>query len=159
MALESPHYALADGEGEAYWFANTRFTIKASAKQTGHAFTLVEQTLPPGFGPPPHIHHMEDEAFYVLDGLMTGTCGDATWEAGPGGFVWLPRGIPHTFSVASAAPARLLQVTTPSGFERFVAEAGTPALAPGLPPEEPPDIEKLVAAGYRIGIEHLLPPP
>jgi quercetin dioxygenase-like cupin family protein len=59
---------------------------------------------PAGFGPPPHLHHREDEAFYVLEGQMTVTCGEQTWTATPGSFVLLPRGIPHAFTVA--APGR-----------------------------------------------------
>lgn len=58
-----------------------------------------------GFGPPLHLHASEDEAFYLIDGAIEVSCGDRQWEAGPGGFVFLPRGIPHSF-VVSAGPVR-----------------------------------------------------
>jgi cupin domain len=58
--------------------------------------------MPPvsGFGPPLHIHHREDEAFYLLDGAMQVVCGEDRWEAGPGSLVMLPRGVPHAFVVS-----------------------------------------------------------
>lgn len=153
-------YALPAGEGRAIWFLGTRMTVKAGAAETGGAFTLVEQELPPGFAPPPHIHHQEDEAFYILDGSLTVRCGEETWEAGAGTFVYLPRGVPHGFSVQpSEQPARLLQLTTPAGFELFAADVGRPAEAPGLPPPAAPDVENLLAAFRRYHLELADGPP
>src|SRR5579883_2130474 len=88
-------YRLAAGEGEAIWFLGTLMTVKAGAEQTGGAFSLPDQTLPPGFTPPPHIHLREDEAFYILEGVLSISCGEQRWQAGPGDFVFMPRGIPH----------------------------------------------------------------
>ena len=84
MSLGPGHYTLSKDGGDAIWFLGGLMTVKASRTQTGNAFAIVEFTLPPGFAPPPHIHHMEDEAFYILEGAVTGFCGDQRWEAAPG---------------------------------------------------------------------------
>jgi quercetin dioxygenase-like cupin family protein len=97
---------LAAGQGEAIWFMDTLMTVKASGRDINDALSVVEALCPAGFGPPPHLHHHDDEAFYVLEGQMTVTCGEQTWTAAPGSFVLLPRGIPHAFTVAAAGPCR-----------------------------------------------------
>src|SRR5215210_160234 len=94
MSATSEHYVIAENEAEAIWFLGTLATVKAAATQTGGALSIVEFTHPPGFAVPPHIHHTTDEGFYVLEGAMRGSCGDQTWHAESGSFVWLPRGIP-----------------------------------------------------------------
>ncbi|HEY7489109.1 MAG TPA: cupin domain-containing protein [Streptosporangiaceae bacterium] len=70
--------------------------------------------------------------FYLLDGQITVECGDRRWQAGPGDFAFLPRGVPHAFIVTDG-PVRGLQIAAPAGFERFVRELGRPAERPGLP--------------------------
>jgi quercetin dioxygenase-like cupin family protein len=114
--------------------------------------------VPARVRPAAHVHHREDEIFYVLEGTLEVTCGDQRWAAGPGGLVMLPMGIPHRFEVGADGPARLLQITTPAQFERFAADVGEPAAAPGLPPPARPDVERLLAAADRYGVE-ILPPP
>jgi mannose-6-phosphate isomerase-like protein (cupin superfamily) len=151
-------YCLAPGEGEAWWFLDTLMVVKAGGDQTRNAFTLIEFGAPTGFGPPLHIHHREDEAFYVLDGSMTVVCGDDRWEAGAGSFVMLPRGVPHAYVVTSERPCRGLQLTSPAQFEQFVAERGRPAQALTLPEPTPPDIAALAATAERYGHEFVGPP-
>jgi len=112
--------------------------------------------IPPGFGPPPHVHHREDEGFYVLEGEFDVTCGDQTWKATPGSFVMLPRGIPHSFQTWDTGPVKLLQVTSPAQFEHYAAEMGEPARAMTLPEPAPPDIPKVLEVGNRYEIEFLL---
>ena len=158
MSLGPGHYTLPKDAGDAIWFLGALATVKAGRAQTGNAFAVVEFTLPAGFAPPPHIHHMEDEAFYILEGAVTGVCGDQRWEATSGSFVWLPRGIAHGFTVATAGPLKVLQITAPAGFDRFVADVGEPAQSLTLPPPAVPDVEKLNAAAAKVGIEHLGPP-
>lgn len=113
MSLEPGHYVLPEDGGEAIWFLGTLATVKAGRAQSGNALSVVEIELPAGFAPPPHIHHMEDEAFYILGGITRGFCGEEQWEAGPGAFVWLPRGIPHGFTIDEGGPARHLVITAP----------------------------------------------
>ena len=79
-----------------------------------------------------HIHHREDEAFYVLDGQLTFHVGDAVLTAAAGSLAFAPMGIPHTFTV-DTEPSRILVITSPAGFERFVFELGVPATS-DVPP-------------------------
>ena len=158
MSFDPNGYALPAEGGAAVWFLGTRMTVKAGDEETRGAFTLLEWSAPAGFGPPPHRHDREDEAFYLIDGAIDVTCGDRRWTVGPGGFVFLPRGVPHSF-VVSAGPVRGLQITTPAGFERFIGELGTPAQGPGLPPPAQPDIPRLIETAARYGQAILGPPP
>jgi quercetin dioxygenase-like cupin family protein len=150
-------YALQRQEGRAVWFLDTLSLIKATGEQTGGAFGLVEQMLPSGSGSPYHVHHAEDETFYILDGEVSFVSGDRWTRATAGSYIFLPREIPHGFRADT--PSRLLVLTTPSGFEQFVIEAGRPAEALTMPTPEPPDVQKLVeiAAKYRIDILGPLP--
>lgn len=152
-------YMLAHEEGEATWFLGTLMTVKATGATTGGAFGLIEQELPAGFATPLHIHHGEDEAFYILEGEITFRCGARTLIAGPGAFVFLPKEIVHGFQVTSGTPARLLQLNFPVGIERFFLEAGEPASAPTLPPPAPPNLDKAVALAEKYRFEIAAPPP
>jgi quercetin dioxygenase-like cupin family protein len=159
MEAATQPYVLARGEGQALWFLGAQTWVKATGAQTGGSLGLVEQILPAGFVSPWHLHHNEDEAFYVAEGEMTFLCGDARLSAGPGSWVWGPRGIPHGFRVEGSAPARLLLFATPAGFEQFVVDLGEPATEGSAPPSGPPDMGKLmaVAASYRVDILGPLP--
>ncbi len=151
-------YALGEDEGDAIWFANGLFVVKAAAPETRDAFTLIEAQLPAGEGPPPHIHHDEEEGFYILEGEVTVNCGEQSWTATPGMFAFLPRGIPHSFRVSEAGPAKMLQLTSPAQFERFAAEMGEPATSMTLPEPTDIDIPKVLGIAPKYGIE-ILPPP
>ncbi|HEY0753707.1 MAG TPA: cupin domain-containing protein [Ktedonobacteraceae bacterium] len=153
-----PYYSLT-GEGQAVWFLNTRLIVKATSEATGGALSLLESLVAPGFSPPWHIHHREDEIMYVLEGEVLFKCGEnEVFQAGPGSFVFLPRGIPHSFKNNSATPARWLTLATPAGLEKFFIEAGTPALDAGLRPQ-PLDPQKLAMSGAQYGQEILGPSP
>jgi len=157
MTFDPRGYVLTEQDGEHLWFLDTRMTVKAGGAQTGGAFTFLEWTAPQGFGPPRHVHGVEDEAFYLLDGELLVECGERRSTAGPGSFIFLPHGIPHAF-VVTAGPVRGLQITSPAGFEKFIGELGRPAEHLGLPEPSQPDIELLVAAGRRHGNEITGPP-
>ncbi len=135
------------GDGEAWWFMASRMTVLVDSELSGGRLTLALRESAAGFGPPRHIHDTEDEAFFLLEGAMHIVCGDQTWDAVPGSFTWLPRGIEHTFIVTK--PARMLQLTTPGGFEALVGELGEKADGPGLPPPEVPDIPHLTEVSAR----------
>ena len=159
-------FAHEPGEGEALWWIGMLATIKATAEQTGGQYTLVEIHAPEGFASPLHVHHQEDEGFWILEGEMTFYVGDQTIKARPGSFLFGPKDIPHAFTVDSG-PARLLFVLSPAGFEGLIREMGEPARSLSIPPqpeepEEPPDeaeMERLAALGARYGGEILGPPP
>jgi len=150
--------ALGHDEGQAVWFLRSRITIKATAETTGGAYGLFESWIPPGFSPPLHVHHREDEAFWVLEGELSMRCGDRRFEAGPGAFVFLPREVPHTFVVEGDRPARMLTLLTPGGGEALFVEAGGPAEDAGLPPERPTDVEALKRVSAKFGADIVGPP-
>jgi mannose-6-phosphate isomerase-like protein (cupin superfamily) len=151
-------YVLNAEEGGAIWYVNNRATIKATAADTGGAFSLVDMQVAIGHGPPLHIHHTEDEAFWVLEGHLTVRCGEEVFSAGPGSFVYTPRGIPHTFRLEGETPARLLVLLVPGGGEGFFIEAGRPAEGPGLPVPKPPDVSYLASVAAKYHLEFVGPP-
>lgn len=93
-------YHLGPGEGEPTWFLDTLMIVKAGTEQTGGAFTLLEWSAPRGFGPPSHVHHREDEVFYILDGSMDVVCGEQRWTA-------VDSGIRVTGAAAARGAARV----------------------------------------------------
>ena len=149
---------LEPGEGQPIWFLSNRMTVKAAAETTGGAFGLLESVIAPGFSPPLHVHHREDESFWVLEGELTMRCGDQTFRAGPGAFVFLPRDVPHTFVVESDSPARMLTLLTPGGGEGVFIDGGRRPEHDGLPPSAPPDIEALRRVSEYYGAEIVGPP-
>ena len=159
MTHSTDFWSTAEAADDDHWFLGTLATVKASAARTGGALSVVEFLHPPGFATPQHVHHGADEAFYVLSGSIQGFFGDQTWEAGEGSFVWLPRDVPHGYSVDDGAPVRTLAITLPGGFDEFVVELGGPAGAHGLPPVlEMPDVATMLAVGARHDIEVVGPP-
>jgi mannose-6-phosphate isomerase-like protein (cupin superfamily) len=146
------------GEGQATWFINSRMVVRASGAATGGAYGLVESWIPAGFSPPLHVHHREEEAFFVLEGRVRFRCGDEEIEGGPGTHVFLPRDVPHTFVVEGDEPAHMLTLLTPGGGEGFFVDAGRAPEGPGLPPPAPPDIEQLKRVSERYGAEVIGPP-
>ncbi len=146
------------GQGEAIWFTNNLMTLKATAQSTGGAYGLLESLAPAGSGPPLHVHHREDEAFWILEGTLTVRCGDQRFTASPGSYTFLPRDIPHTFVVEGDSPARILSICSPGGLEQYFVASGRPAESPGLPPAAPIDVDLLVRVGQDFGVEILGPP-
>jgi len=147
-------YALGPGEGEAIWYRGTLMTVKAGAEQTGGRLTLIEHAFPPGFAAPLHVHHREEEPWYVLEGHVQFGCGELEYEAAPGAFMFLPRDVPHRFRILGDAGARMLLLSLPGGLEGMFAELGQPAPAAVLPPPPgPPDHERMRAVAARYGVE------
>jgi quercetin dioxygenase-like cupin family protein len=149
------------GEGEALWFLGNFLTVKVGGAQSRGQLTVIDFVNPPGFAPPLHRHEHEEEVFYVLEGAATFLCDGQEIAAAPGDLVHLPAGLPHTFIVDAAAPQRVLQITTPAGFEDFAREAGEPAGALGLPPGPPTEaqIGALMGIAPKYDMEILGPPP
>jgi quercetin dioxygenase-like cupin family protein len=146
------------GEQQTFWFLNNRTTLKIDGDATGGAYGMIESIVPPGYSPPLHVHHLEDEAFYVLEGRFTFRFGDETISGGPGTYVFLPRDVPHTFRVDGDEPGRLLTLISPGGGEQFFVEMGRPAAHEGMPPDEPIDIERLRETSARYGVDIVGPP-
>jgi mannose-6-phosphate isomerase-like protein (cupin superfamily) len=100
--------------------------VLASGAATDGALSVMESEI--HGGPPLHVHSREDESFYVLDGSVTVQCGDETFDAGPGSFVFLPRRVPHAFRSVGES-VRVLLIATPGGIEEYFREL---RLAPDL---------------------------
>ncbi|MGH9135181.1 MAG: cupin domain-containing protein [Ilumatobacteraceae bacterium] len=135
------------------WFAGTLLRIVTDTDVTGGQLAVMEQHARQGFSPPRHVHRREDTAMFVVDGRLTVVIGDEEQVVESGGFVWLPRDVPHTFRVDSEE-AHVLELITPAGVEQFHVDASDPAPITEIPPPAEPDIARLVAAadGYRVEI-------
>jgi quercetin dioxygenase-like cupin family protein len=150
---------VTEGEGKKLWVADELMTFKASSEDTGGAYALTDSVVPPGGGPPPHVHHREDEAFWVLEGELEVTVGEATFRAGAGSFVRLPKDIQHAYENVGAGPARFLTLMVPAGLEKLFEEVGKPGGDVSSPPPfEEEDIGRLLALAPKYGAEILLPP-
>jgi mannose-6-phosphate isomerase-like protein (cupin superfamily) len=150
---------LGPDDGDALWFLGSLVTVKVAGADTSGRLTVVEFVNPPGFAPPLHRHRVEDEMFAVLEGSATFFCDGERLAAGPGDFVVLPAGLPHSFLVSPDSPLRTLQITTPGGFEAFAAAVGTPAAGRRLPEPGPIDPAALAHAADLHGVDILGPPP
>lgn len=147
---------VASGNGEARWWFGMLAEIKATAADTTGALSLVEVTCGPGYDAPLHVHHREDEAFWILDGHVTFEVGGATIETGPGDYAFGPRDIPHRFKVGDEG-CKMLFVLTPGGLEDLIRATSEPAQSRTVPPppSQPPDIDRLKAIIASYGCELL----
>jgi quercetin dioxygenase-like cupin family protein len=157
-SAQSP-IALQPREGEALWFMGFLATIKASTEETGGRVAVIHHLAPKGSGSPLHVHHRENEWFYVLEGELTIWVDGQVNRAPAGSFVFGPQDTPHTFTVSSEDDARFLLVTEPAGFEAFMRTCAEPAQSLTLPPpSEPPDLQQMTAIASQYGIDILGPP-
>jgi quercetin dioxygenase-like cupin family protein len=117
--------------------------VKATAAETGGSVGVLEARSEPGFGPPQHIHHDCDELFYVLEGSFEFLVGERRMSAGPGAFVFVPRGSVHASKVTSPGPARVLIAFVPGGQEGAFDELAGLGAGPDGPP--PPTDERIRA--------------
>ena len=133
-------------EGEARWWFGALAVIKATAQDTDGQMTIVEVTEPPGAEAPLHVHHREDEGFWILEGNVTLRVGDTEIEAHAGDYALGPRDIPHSYKVGDNG-CRMLFICTPGGFENLVVQMSEPAGSRTLPPppEGEPDWERIAA--------------
>jgi len=146
--------AVSATEGDARWWLGSLAVIKATAADTDGQLTIIEVTEPPDAEAPLHVHHREDEAFWILEGSVTFEVGNNVINASKGDYIFGPRDIPHRYTVG-ADGCRMLFILTPGGFEHVVIALSEPAASRTLPPpsDEEPDFEQMVAIGERYGIE------
>jgi quercetin dioxygenase-like cupin family protein len=151
---------LKPGEGAAFSAVGDVYRVLAGGHQTGGVYALSEIRVSPDNGPPLHVHSREDESFFVLDGEITFQIGSETIAAKPGTFIQGPRGIPHSFKNNGRNPARMLVFVAPPAFENFIKAFAQPVASFDSPaiPVNPQEIEKLLAAAPKYGIQ-ILPPP
>ncbi len=157
MHTDPTAYKLDPEQGEAFWFFGGLVTLKASAEQTDGRFSLTEQLYPGGTAAPLHSQPQDDESFYVLEGEVTFYLEDGRLiPAAAGAFVHIPAGSAHAFEVTSDT-ARILNVTT-AQHESFFRATSDPAPERTIPPQAPPDMDRIMAAAQEYGVEILGPP-
>jgi len=141
--------------GEKIWITGDTVIIRATAADTGGAYTMIEAIASPGNGPPLHLHKNEDETLYVLEGDIEILNGDeGILKAKPGAVAFVPRGTAHRFRCTGDHTGRLLLVYTLGGIEGFFREAGRPAVGDGpAPPLDSDEIARSEVAGSRYGLE------
>ena len=156
MTAESqtlPAQALRSGEGDARWWFGQLATMKATAADTGGTYTLVEIAVAPGYETPLHVHHREDESFWMLEGHATFQVGDETIDAPAGTYLFGPRDVPHKWA-AGPGGARMLYLFAPGGFEELIEAMSVPADALTPPPPElaPPENAAEIARQFGVGL-------
>src|SRR5262245_4000864 len=119
ISTERRAYLLRPGEGVAGFDAS----VKAAKSSTAGSFTLVESHT--RGGAPWHVHSREDEYLYVIGGKLKVWCGNEIFDAEPGSFIFLPRGVAHAWDVASQEKATILMMTVPAMLEEFLQEFHT----------------------------------
>jgi quercetin dioxygenase-like cupin family protein len=137
------------------WYNGSLLTFLATGEDTHGQFALIEAVARRGNVPPPHIHHREDEIFYVLEGEISVSVGDRTIKGTAGTMVFLPREVPHSFTIESEQ-SRMLILLTPAGLEGWFKEFSVPALSMTLPPADEPayeEIQRMLEAAPQYGIE------
>src|SRR5215469_10167206 len=140
------------------WYNGSLMTFLATGEDTHGQFALIEAVARRGNVPPPHIHHREDEIFYVLEGEIVVSVGDHNIRGTPGTVIFLPRNVRHSFTIESET-SRMLVLVTPSGFEAWFKEFSVPARTMTLPPTSEPaynEVQRMLEAAPRYGLEFVL---
>ena len=143
---------------QSVWYG-ALMTFLATGEDTHGQFALIEAVGRRGNVPPPHIHHREDEIFYVLEGEIVFSVADRTIKGTPGTMIFLPRDVRHSFTIESEQ-YRMLILVTPAGFEAWFREFSVPAPAMTLPPANEPaygEVQRMLEAAPRYGLEFVLP--
>ena len=130
-------------EAPALWTLGCLMILRSASE----ALEVIETVVPAGYSPPLHRHDFGEEGFYVLEGEVRFVVGESEEIAGPGGYVRVPAGIPHSFEVLGDAPARVLDLVAPAGLWAFFSECGEPAGELRVPDgiDIPADLAQIVA--------------
>jgi quercetin dioxygenase-like cupin family protein len=148
-------------EGRTIAVVGDVYRFLATGDDTNGKYALWEAIVPPGGGPPPHVHSREEEGFYILEGEITLRVGQPPLRivAGAGMFANMPVGTPHSFKNESDRPARMLISVAPAGLEKMFFETGNPVPqgATTAPPPTNAEIGKLLEVAPRYGVEIRLP--
>jgi quercetin dioxygenase-like cupin family protein len=142
---------LPPGGGKQVWLQGLGVRFLVRGEQTGGRFALVEHPMQPkALGAPLHTHEQEDEVSYIVEGQVGVQIGEQVFVAEAGSLVRKPRGVPHAFWNAGDRPARVLEIISPGGFERYFEEVATLFAAEG-----PPDPDRAAAlwAQYHLNMD------
>jgi len=146
-------------EGRTIAVVGDVYRFLATGDETNGKYAIWEAIVPPGGGPPPHVHSREEEGFYILEGEITFTVNGEKIVALAGMFANMPVGTPHSFKNERNVQAKMLISVAPAGLEQMFLEVGVPLTedaTTALPPTKE-DIEKLLAVAPKYGIEIKLP--
>jgi mannose-6-phosphate isomerase-like protein (cupin superfamily) len=159
LAMKEPTIFQPAADRPAYWLADHRMTLLIPGERTSNAYAVLEALVVPGGGPPPHIHHREDELFYVLEGDIAIRVGERTVRASAGTCVHVPSGAVHTFRNEGSRPARMVVQYAPAGFEKYFSTVGTPGAYGDetAPPVTQETLERFLAYAAQFNLE-VLPP-
>jgi quercetin dioxygenase-like cupin family protein len=141
-------------EGRSVWVVGDLYTLLATGEDTNGAYALIHATVPPGSGPPPHIHRREDEAFFVLEGQVAFQVDGRNISATTGAWVTLPKGALHAFKNTGPTPAKMLILVNPSGLDKLFEEVGYASREESVTPAA---AEKLLAVAPKYGLEIQVP--
>ena len=154
--METSVTHVGPGEGsKSLWVFGELVVCKIASCRTGGAYSLFEVVTQPGGGPPPHVQHREDEAFYVLEGKYAFLVEGRTIRAGAGSLISAPKGNLHAYNNVGEERGRMLVSQTPGGLhERFFEEIGEPANDESrLGSKGKADVGKIAAIAAGFGIE------
>ncbi len=151
----TPPKVVLGSEGTKVWAMGVLVTVKVKAADTGGAYSVFEDFIPPGAGPVPHTHTKEDETIFVLEGELRAWLGGKQYDVKAGDFVHMPCGVQHYFKNISDKPTRLLLSYTPGGFEQWFLDIGTPVSGTNEKPPEikPEDIKRAVVTAEKYGVK------
>lgn len=155
----APAVIRSTGEGRTVAVVGDVYRFLATGEDTNGKYALWEAIVPPGGGPPPHVHSREEEGFYILEGEISFQIGEERIVAKAGMFANMPVGMPHSFKNDNGRPARMLISVAPAGLEKMFFEFGVPlpeGSTTALPPTKQ-EIEKLMMVAPKYGITLLLP--
>lgn len=159
MHQPAPALVRTSADGVCYAVVGDVYRFLATRAETDGRYATWEALVPPGGGPPPHIHSREQETFFVLEGEIIVQAGGQRIAARVGDFVHVPIGMPHSFKNESAQPARMLISVVPAGLEQMFFEVGAavPLGTTIAPLPSKAEIDKLLALAPHFGVE-ILPP-
>ena len=145
ISNEQPIFVDIDA-GKIWNIFGLKIVGKIMSSQTNGKYSVVVSTIPPGRGPPLHVHDNEEELFYVLEGEYEFRCGEQKFRVSKGGLVHLPRKLPHSFRNIGENSGVLMNTMTPGGFERFFEEIDR------LPKDKPLDRKQVqsIASKYSL---------
>jgi quercetin dioxygenase-like cupin family protein len=151
-------YRVASGEGLAdVWWKSGRVTLKSAGTETGNAFSQIEVDDPRDSGPPLHLHHNEDETFYVLEGEVTFLVGDERIDLAAGDYLFGPREVAHAYVVRSER-ARMLVTASPGGIEQVFVSLGVPVTGSEPPTDAVMPMDEAMRLFAEYGAEIVGPP-
>lgn len=158
MTMTHPSTLRKPTEGRTIAVVGDIYRFLATGEETDGKYAMWEAIVPPGGGPPPHVHSREEESFLILEGEITFQVGDERIVAEAGTFANMPVGSLHSFKNATDKLARMIISVAPAGLENMFFEVGQPvALGEQAPPPSKAEIEKLLAVAPNYGVEIKLP--